>query len=147
IVCLSLNGNISSATILNNANVTLEMQNINLSDAIKAIAKLLDMNVVVSSSVRGNAMLNISNINSSQALNALLLSNGLAKSRVGNVWLIAPQNEIVKLKQEELKWRELDEETAPLFTRVWQIKYAKASDVAGLLQDEHASFLSKRGKV
>lgn len=147
IVCLSLCSNISSAVIPDNVNVTLEMQNINLPDAIKAIAKLLDMNVVVSSSVRGHAMLNINNINSSQALNALLLSNGLAKSRVENVWLIAPQNEIVKLKQEELKWRELDEETAPLLTRVWQIKYAKASDVAGLLQDEHASFLSKRGKV
>ena len=67
--------------------------------------------------------------------------------RSGNILLIAPQEELIKHKQDELKWQEIKDEAAPLLIKIWQIKYARAEDVAHLLQDEHSSLLSKRGHV
>lgn len=137
----------SSIAAADNKNLSVELQHANLPDAIRLIANTLNMNVVISPAVQGMAMLNISSASPVQTLDALLASHGLAKSKIGNLWLIAPQNEIIKLRQEELKSQELEEEAASLSTQVWQIKYAKAADIVQLLQDEHASFLSKRGHV
>lgn len=138
---------LASTTLADNANLSVKLQHANLPDAIRSIANTLNMNVIVSPAVQGVATLNLNDASPVQTFEALLISHGLAKSKIGNLWLIAPQNEMIKLRQEELKWRDLEEETAPLLTQVWQIKYAKAADVAQLLQDEHASFLSKRGHV
>ena len=114
---------------------------------IRAVAKLLNMNVIISPAVSGVAVVNFHHALPSEALNALLMAHGLSKSRMGNTWLIAPQSELIKIKHEELKWRDMHEEIAPLLTQVWQIKYAKAVDIARVLHDEGVSFLSKRGRV
>lgn len=127
--------------------ITLELKNSNLPDAIRLIAQFMHMNVIISPSVRGTAALSLQGAMPEHALNMLLISHGLAKWRQGNVWLIAPQVELIKLQQDELKWQDVKVESAPLHTQIWQIKYAKAGDLARLLQDEHASLLSKRGRV
>ena len=75
----------------------------------------------------------------------MLASQGLAKWQIGNIYFIATQLELIKHKEEELKLQEITRETAPLVTRVWQIHYAKAEDIAHLLQDNNYSLLSKRG--
>jgi type IV pilus assembly protein PilQ len=130
-----------------NTNLSAALQNTNLPEAIRLIADILNMNVIISPSVQGAATLNLDDASPAQAFDTLLVSHALAKSRKGNVWWIAPQNEMIKFKQEELKWRDLEEEAAPLLTQVRQINYAKAADIARLLEDERASFLSKRGHV
>lgn len=142
IICIA-----SSAATAKEADFSLALQNTNLPDAIRTIAKLLDMNVIISPSVHGEAVLSLNHAAPNDALNILLISHGLAKYRSGDIWFIAPQNELVKVKQQELKWRELDEDATSLSSEVWQIRYAKAEDIARLLTDEHASFFSKRGHV
>lgn len=126
---------------------SMELQNIYLPDAIRMIAKFLHLNVIISPSIKGTVTLNFYNAMPSDALDLLLVSQGLARWRVGNVWFIATQNELIKRKQDELKWQAIKDEAAPLITQLWLIKYAKAEEVAHLLQDEHTSLLSKRGRV
>lgn len=128
-------------------NLSLEWQHANLPDAIRLIAKLLNKNVVISPAVQGSTLLQLTNATPTEVFDLLLTAHGLAKWRIGNIWYIAPREELIKRKQQELNWQEVDDDTAPLLTKIWQIHYARAEDLGRLLQDDHASLLSKRGRV
>src|SRR5579885_919171 len=142
IVCMSAGRTYPAA-----ANLSLELRNANLQDAIRLIDGFLDMNIIISPAVRGAVTLRLHDVVPDDALNLLLTSYGLEKWKSGNVVLIAPQDELIKRKQDELKWQEVREATAPVQIRVWQIRYARAEEIARLLQDEHASLISRRGRV
>lgn len=130
-----------------NKNISLDLQSANLSDAVRLIAKFLNMNVIISPTIKGVATLHLREAVAAQAFDMLLTSHGLAKWQSGNIWFIAPREELIKRKQEEQKWQEVSDETSPLSTQLWQINYAKAEDIAHLLKDGHGSILSKRGRV
>ncbi|MBX3708580.1 MAG: type IV pilus secretin PilQ [Gammaproteobacteria bacterium] len=130
-----------------NAGITLALHHVDLPDAIRMVAKFLKINVIISSSVKGVVTLNFSDAVPKDAMDILLSSHGLVKWKVGNIWLIAPQNELLKQKQDELKWREMKDAMLPLSTKIWKIKYAKAEDIVRIFQDEHAPWVSKRGRV
>jgi len=138
---------IFTIAIASQEKISVTLQNSSLPDAIRGMAKFLGMNVIISPAVHGEAVMNLQQAAGMDALNMLLLSHGLAKLRLGNLWLIAPQEELTRLRQDELKWKEADEEARPLSSEFWQIHYARAEDMARLLQAEHASLLSKRGRV
>lgn len=127
--------------------VSLDLQNTNTSDAIRMLAKFLDVNIVMSTSINGVVTLHLHQANPKHAFELLLASQGLAKWQIGNIWFVAPRAELIKRKQEELKWQTVWNDSLPLTTTVWTIKYGKAEDIAHLLQDGKESFLSKRGRV
>lgn len=124
--------------------VSLELQNASLPDAIRSLAKCLNINVMISPNIHGLATLHLQNTAPLPALDALLAMNGLAKWQQNNIWVIAPRAELMRNQQEQVKWQALSQEAATMQTRIWQIKYAKAQDLAELLQ---AGFLSKRASV
>lgn len=128
-------------------NLTIAFQRANLSDVIQVLAKFLHLNIIVSPTVEGTVTLHLQNAMPRHAFDLLLISHGLAKWQIGNVWYIAPRDELIKRKQEEMKWQDIWNESSPLVMKTWQLKYAKADEVARLLQDEHASLMSKRGRV
>lgn len=127
--------------------VTLHLYKANLLDTIRLLSKSVPINVMISPSVQGTATVHFQNVQATQALEMLLATQGLAKWRVGNIWYIAPRAECLKQKQEQKEWQYLLEASSPLAMKLWQIKYAKASEIARFIQDEHASLISKRGKI
>ncbi|HEX4044977.1 MAG TPA: secretin N-terminal domain-containing protein [Gammaproteobacteria bacterium] len=129
----------------NHQPLTLELRHADLADTIRLIAKFLNMNVIVSPHVNGTASLSLHQADPLPAFEMLLLSHQLASWQVGDIWLIAPRTELMKQKQEELKWQEMSIQALPVVTKIWQIQYSKAEEIARLLKDEHSSFLSKRG--
>lgn len=130
-----------------NTNVTLELNHADLPETIRMVAKFLGINVLISPSVHGWVTLTINETLPTDAMKILLSSYGLAKWQIGNVWVIAPQRELLQRKQDELKWEETKETMSPLLTRIWEIKYAKAEEIAHVFHDAHSSLLSKRGTV
>jgi type IV pilus assembly protein PilQ len=131
----------------NQSGLTLDLDEASLPEAIRLVAHFLHQNVMISPLVQGDATLHLQHANAKEALMLLLTSHGLAAWPEGNVMLIAPREELIKRKEEAQKWQVLSDESAPLITRLWEIKYAKAEDIARLLQDEHSSLISKRGRV
>lgn len=119
--------------------LSISLQNTSLTHAIRVFAKLLGMNVIISPAVHGEAFIHLDQAMPQDAFNMLLISHGLSKIRLGNLWLIAPQKEL-------LKYREMDEETAVLSSEFWQIQYAKAGDIARLVEGKQ-TLLSKRGRM
>lgn len=126
---------------------SVNFKNIELSESIRHLARFLHINVIISQSVSGVVTLSLHHVNPWQAWSMLLTSHGLSSWQAGEVIFVAPRDELIKQKQEDIKWQELIDASAPLVTHVRQIRYANAAELAMLLQDEHASFLSKRGHV
>ncbi len=127
------------------SDVSMDLQGVRVRDALQLIAKQLKQNIIVSTAVSGDILLHMNQMKPSDAFDFILQSQGLAKIQQGNVWYIVPRAVLIQEKQDEWKQQEILLATAPLVTRVWQIRYAKADNIAHLIQDGGHSLLSKRG--
>lgn len=141
---------ISNSVFANNQNakyISFDVQNVSLQDALHLLAKFLHQNIVISSKITGTTSLHLNNMSKQEAFDLLLVSHDLMKKPIGNLWYVAPRDELIKREQEELKAHTILEETSPLVTRIWEIHYAKADDIAKFIQENNHSLLSKRGNV
>lgn len=127
--------------------MSLDLQNNSLSDTVRLLAKLLDRNVIVSPAVEGNVTLHLRHAKAANVFDILLDTYGLEALHRKNVWYVAPRDELIKRRQQEMKWQHLSDQTAVLLIETWQIHYGKAEEIARVLQDGKVSLLSARGRV
>ncbi|APE31283.1 type II and III secretion system protein [Halomonas aestuarii] len=128
--------------------ITLNFQDIEVRSVLAIIADFTGLNLVASDSVTGRVTLNLQDVPWDQALDLVLKSHGLASRQQGNVIVVAPAAELANLERQELESREQLETLAPLETEYIQVKYAKASDLAGLLRGGSGfGLLTDRGRV
>jgi len=127
--------------------LSLNFQDIEVRSVLQLIADFTGLNVVVSDSVSGNLTLRLQNVPWDQALDIILRTKGLDKRINDNVMLVAPAQEIADRERLEFQARQEVEELAPLRSELFQVNYAKASEVATLLRSSDASLLSDRGSV
>lgn len=129
------------------APITINIPVINLADAVRLLAGYADVNVIVSPEVQGTTSIDMKNAEPLQMLNTLLKTHQLEKSMQANVWMIAPRITMIKSDQEEAEWRQGLEAAAPLVSQAWKIRYARAIELAAVIQGDSASLLSERGHL
>ncbi|EKD69882.1 MAG: type IV pilus (Tfp) assembly protein PilQ [uncultured bacterium] len=129
----------------NDTTMSLKLQDANLADVIRQMARWLSLNVIVSSAIQGTASIELNHASSNAAFDLLLAAHDLGKWQYGNIIYIAPRDELIKRRQDQLKWQELSDEAAPLESQSWQLHYAKAQDIFAMLEGDRASLFSKRG--
>lgn len=127
--------------------LSLNFQNIEVRAVLQLIADFTGLNLVASDTVSGNVTLRLKNVPWDQALDIILKAKGLGMRQAGNVMMVGPQEEIAAREKLELESARQVEELAPLRTEFVQINYAKAADLAGLIQTGEGSLLSERGNV
>jgi type IV pilus assembly protein PilQ len=127
--------------------LSLNFQDIEVRSVLQLLADFTGTNIVVSDTVSGNLTLRMQNVPWDQALDIVLKTKGLAKRQSGNVMLIAPSEEIAAREKLELESQKQIEELSPLYSDFIQVNYAKAADLAQLLQSGDTSLMSGRGKV
>ncbi len=127
--------------------LSLNFQDIEVRSVLQLLADFTGINIVVSDTVSGSLTLRMQNVPWDQALDIVLKTKGLAKRDNGNVMLIAPSEEIAAREKLELESQKQIEELAPLYSDFIQINYAKAADLAELLQSGDSSLMSERGKA
>lgn len=127
--------------------LTLNFQDLEVRAFFSIIADLTGLNVVVSDSVSGNITLRLQNVPWDQAVDIVLRTKGLDMRENGNVILVAPAEEIAEMERIELAARQQAQELEPLRSEFIQINYAKASDLAALIQSGQNSLLSDRGSI
>jgi type IV pilus assembly protein PilQ len=127
--------------------LSLNFQDIEVRSVLQLLADFTGLNVVVSDSVQGSLTLRLKNVPWDQALDIILQSEGLGQRRNGNVIFVAPQQEIAAREQAKLEARQKEQELAPLRTEYVQVNYAKATDLASILQSEDSNLLSERASV
>ena len=127
--------------------LSLDFQDIEVRSALQLLADFTGLNLVVSDSVTGSLTLTLKQVPWDQALDIILTSKGLSKRAHGNVLYIATNEEMAAHEKIALQAQQQTEELVPLISEVIEIKYARASDLAGLLKDGENTLLSERGQV
>jgi len=113
--------------------LTLNFQDIEVRSVLQILADFTDLNIIAADSVGGNVTLRLNDVPWDQALDLILKSKGLAKRQTGNVVLVAPTEEIIKIEEDELAAKQVEQLLEPLRTEYIQINYAKAEDIQALL--------------
>jgi len=127
--------------------LSLNFQEISVRSVLQLLADFTGLNIVVSDSVEGNLTLRLKEVPWDQALDIILRSEGLDKRRNGNVIFVAPRKEIAAREQAELEAQKKQKELAPLRTEYIQVNYAKAQELAAIIQSEDSSLISDRASV
>ncbi len=127
--------------------LSLNFQDIEVRSVLQLLADFTGLNLVVSDSVTGNLTLRLKNVPWDQAMDIILKTKGLAQRRAGNVILIAPTDEIAAREKLELESRKQVEELERLSTVFIKVNYAKAEEMADLLNQTDNAILSNRGSV
>ncbi len=127
--------------------LSLNFQNIEVRAVLQLIADFTEKNLVASDTVGGSVTLRLKNVPWDQALDIILKSRGLGKREVGNVMMVAPQEELAAREKLELESQQQVEDLAPLRTEFVQVNYAKAADIASMLKAEANNLLSERGNI
>lgn len=129
--------------------LSLNFQSIEVRAVLQLLASFTGLNLVVSDSVTGQVTIQLKNVPWDQAMDLILKSKGLAQRQVGNVVMIAPQEEIASRERLELETERQLDELAPLRTEYISINYANAGNMANLIRAENAenSLLTERGNV
>lgn len=125
--------------------LSINFQKIDVRSALTVIADFTGINFVTSDSVKGEITISLKDVPWDQALDVIMRTKGLAKRQTGNVIWVAPSAEIRKVEAAELQANALQEEFAPLVTELIQINYAKASDIAKVIQSASVISNSDRG--
>jgi type IV pilus assembly protein PilQ len=123
--------------------LSLQMQDADIRHVLRLIAEVSQLNFVVADEVQGKLTLRLRNVAWTDALKVVLQSKGLGLEREGNIVRIAP---LTRFQDEALlragiKRAELA--AKPLRTRIIQVSYARAEDLAPQVK----ATLTERGSV
>lgn len=113
--------------------LSLNFQDIEVRSVLQILADFTELNIIAADSVAGNVTLRLNDVPWDQALDLILKSKGLDKRQNGNVIMVAPVAEIMKIEQEELDSKKIFEQLEPLKTENIQINYAKAGEICNVL--------------
>jgi len=128
--------------------LTLNFQDIETRAVLQLLSDVSGLNMVVSDSVTGNVTLRLRDVPWDQALDIVLATRGLDMRQIDNVVIVAPAAEIAAREKQDLEARQDLQGLTPLVSDFIQVNYAKAADLAGLLESGgENSLLSERGTV
>ncbi len=136
--------------------VSFNFQDIPVRSVIQLIADASQLNIVVADNVEGSVTLRLNEVPWDQALDIVLQSKQLDQRRRGDVIWVAPAAEIAQREQEKLEALSQKQELEPLDNIFIQVNYAKAEELAMLINGESGtegssgggnSLLSDRGSV
>ncbi|MGH8280084.1 MAG: type IV pilus secretin PilQ [Gammaproteobacteria bacterium] len=129
--------------------ISLNFQNIDIRAVLQILADASGKNIVVSDSVHGNITLRLQDVPWDEALDIIMKTKGLASRTFGNTLIIGTAQDIAAQEQAEFAAQQSLEQSAPLESAFIQVNYAKASEMAALIngQGAKASLLSSRGSL
>ena len=129
--------------------LTLNFQDIETRAVLQLLAETSGKNIVVSDTVQGNVTLRLRNVPWDQALDIVMTTKGLDMRQNGNVIMVAPAEEITARETADLEAQLAISELEPVYSEFLQVNYAKASDLAALINGGGggSSMLSERGSL
>ena len=137
----------ASHTVNNKKLVTLNFQNIQVRAVLQILADFTGDNLVVTDAVNGSITLNLHDVPWEQALETILSTQGLDKRKTGNILLIDKSSAFAAREMALLEADKIALNLTPLRSRLLQIHYARAADLANMIQDKNSSLLSERGTI
>ncbi|GLR63691.1 type IV pilus secretin PilQ [Marinospirillum insulare] len=119
--------------------VSLSYHDIPVRELLAELAAFLDLNLVAGENVVGNITLQLEDIPSDQALDIVLISQGLASRQQGKILLVAPATDLIQLEEQQQKAKLSATNVSPLEDAFIKIRYADATALqAFILGDQEA---------
>ncbi len=118
-----------------------------IQDVLHLLVKAQNKNIIISPSIYGSTSLHVNNMSYKEAFDMVLAMHNLHTWKIKNTLFVGSRDEFFQQKETEKKIKMLEYEALPIVTRIWQIRYAKAVDIAHLLQDAKNTLVTKRGFV
>jgi len=119
--------------------VTFDFKDIDIRNALKLIAEMSDLNIIMSDDVSGKMTMRLVDVPWDQALDLILSARGLGKERQGNVMRIAPTKVLAEERQNRLEALQGSEQLEPLVTEFITLSYARVKDVKKMLEGASAN--------
>jgi type IV pilus secretin PilQ/predicted competence protein len=123
--------------------VSLDFKDVAISDVLRLIAEVSDLNIIAGDEVSGNVTIRLVEVPWDQALDVILMTKGLGFVRVGNVLRIAPSDVLKAEEEVRLQERRNKEKLEDLEVKLLPVNYAAVKDTEGLVK----RLLSARGTV
>jgi len=132
----------------NGKRIDLDMMDANVSDVLRLLAEISNLNIVASDEVKGTISLRLKNVPWDQAFDIILKSKGLDSIREGNVIRVAPIAKVRAEKEAALTSRKAEEKLEDMEIEFVPINYATAEElvpqVKGVLSDRGDISTDKR---
>ncbi len=123
--------------------ISLDLQDTDITNALRIIAEVSNLNIVTTSDVTGKVTLRLIDVPWDQALDVILRSNGLDKVQEGNVVRISPVDRLKREREALKQAKQAEEELEPLQIKYIRVSYAKASALKPILE----TVISDRGSI
>jgi len=123
--------------------IDLDMMDANVTDVLRLLAEVSNLNIVASDDVKGTISLRLKNVPWDQAFDLILKSKDLDSVKEGNVIRVAPASKIRQEKEAMLASKKAQEKLENLDIKFIAVNYANAADLAKQVKD----VLTERGSV
>ncbi len=127
--------------------ISLDFQDVPVRQVLQIIAQVNGFNLVTTDTVNGNVTISLSGVPWDQALDMILKIRGLDKRLEGNILLIAPSEELTARETAALQSKQQVQKLSELKSANLAINYARATELASILQSSKGGILSDRGTV
>ena len=119
--------------------VTFDFQGIDIRNALRLIAEMSKLNIIMSDDVKGKLTMRLVDVPWDQALDLILAAEGLGKEQMGNVIRIAPIDVLRAEYQAKLEAQQGSDQLEPLVTEFITLSYTKVADVKKMLDNASAN--------
>ena len=123
--------------------IDLDMMDANVSDVLRLLAEVSNLNIIASDDVKGTISLRLKNVPWDQAFDIILRAKELDSIREGNVVRVAPASRIRLEKEAVLTSKKAQEKLEGLDTKFITVNYGTADDLVKQVKN----VLSDRGVV
>ncbi len=123
--------------------IDLDMMDANISDVLRLLAEISNLNIIASDDVKGTISLRLKNVPWDQAFDIILRAKDLDSIKEGNVVRVAPALKIRQEKESGLASKRAQEKLENLETEYIPVSYANAEDLIPHIKN----VLTERGKV
>ncbi len=128
------NGAVKGAQIYHGEKVTFNYKDIDIRNALKLIAEMSDLNIIMSDDVQGTLTMHLVDVPWDQAFDLILQAKGLGKDQIGHVVRIAPLAVLQADADARKGMKKSAEDVAEMETVFIHLGYASVNDVEAILR-------------
>jgi type IV pilus assembly protein PilQ len=123
--------------------ISLDFKAVDIADVLRLIAEVSDLNVIAGDEVKGSVTIRLVEVPWDQALDVILLTQGLGFMRIGNVLRVAGADLLAQEEELRLQERRAKEKLEDLVVKLQPVNYADVGDVSKMI----SQLLTARGSV
>jgi len=125
--------------------VTFDFKDIDIRNALKLIAEMSNLNIIMSDDVTGVLTMRLVDVPWDQALELILSARGLGKQQSGNVMRVAPMEVLRAEYESRLETQRGSQQLEPLITEFITLNYVKVADIKKTIEGASANTTKKAG--